>query len=156
MRNIEIKARVRNLNAFITKAKCLSKKNGEIIKQDDTFFNVLQGRLKLRKFEDGDAELIYYERPDTEGPKLSSFEKVNITSESVEGLNSILKRALGTEVQVHADSVDDLGDFVELEVVLRDDQSPEDGQIIALDLMEKLEISNEDLMSGAYADLLNK
>lgn len=51
MRNIEIKAKIRNLSVLLERAKALSRTNGEIIKQNDTFYTVQKGRLKLRKFE---------------------------------------------------------------------------------------------------------
>lgn len=51
MRNVEIKANVRNFNNLLEKAKEVSGKDGEIIKQTDVFFHVKQGRLKLRQFE---------------------------------------------------------------------------------------------------------
>lgn len=51
MRNVEIKAKVRNLADLLLKAKSLSDTSCEKISQHDTFYNVSQGRLKLRKFE---------------------------------------------------------------------------------------------------------
>lgn len=42
-----------------------------------------------------------------------------------------------------------------LQVVLRDDQTSEDGERIASDLMEKLGVDKADLIAGAYTDLLN-
>ena len=48
-----------------------------------------------------------------------------------------------------------LGDFAELEVVLEDNQSVEDGQLIADDLMEKLGIEKTKLIKCAYMDLLD-
>lgn len=51
MRNIEIKAYARNLQAVIENVKSFSNSEGRIIQQHDTFFKVRQGRLKLRKFE---------------------------------------------------------------------------------------------------------
>ena len=56
---------------------------------------------------------------------------------------------------MHLDSVAGLGDFLELEVVLRSDQSPAEGQIIAADLMRRLGIHDSDLIATAYADMLS-
>jgi adenylate cyclase class IV len=51
LRNVEIKAKIRNLGDIVSKAKRLSNSEGTWIKQDDVFFSVPQGRLKLRTFE---------------------------------------------------------------------------------------------------------
>lgn len=51
MRNIEIKAKVDNPGNKISLIKQLTEENCTIIKQHDTFFQVPEGRLKLRKFE---------------------------------------------------------------------------------------------------------
>ena len=47
-----------------------------------------------------------------------------------------------------------VGDFLELEVMMKDGQPVEDGQRIATDLMAKLGIEENELISGAYMDLL--
>lgn len=46
--NVEIKAAVRNLKFLTERAKELSKSAGTLIRQQDTFFNAQNGRLKLR------------------------------------------------------------------------------------------------------------
>lgn len=51
MRNIEIKAKIDNPELKISRIVQLTKDNGIIMKQHDTFFKVAEGRLKLRKFE---------------------------------------------------------------------------------------------------------
>nr|XP_023011928.1 uncharacterized protein LOC111502156 [Leptinotarsa decemlineata] len=168
MRNVEIKAEVYNLDKLVELVKALAPQRHEIIIQKDTFYKVPNGRLKLRKFENGSGELIYYERPDTEGPKMCLYEKSSILPENLNSIHTTLEKALGTKIvvnkirqlfmvgqtRVHVDSVEDLGDFMELEVVLKDEQTSEEGEKIAFDIMEKLEISKENLISGAYADLL--
>ena len=45
----------------------------------ETAYAVIQGRLKLREFGDGTAELIYYERPDKAGPKTSKYTRTQIS-----------------------------------------------------------------------------
>ena len=47
-----------------------------------------------------------------------------------------------------------LGSFLELEVVLREGQSIEDGEKIASGLMELFGVLPESLIDGAYIDLL--
>ncbi|XP_017768028.1 PREDICTED: uncharacterized protein LOC108556418 [Nicrophorus vespilloides] len=170
MRNVEIKAKIRDMVKILAKAKELSGSEGVSIPQHDTFYKAPLGRLKLRRFETGNAELIYYDRPDAEGPSLSQFELHDVQAPNVNSLNNVLSKALGTigdvkkirqlfivgQTRIHVDKVENLGDFMELEVVLKQEQTLEDGQKIADDLMSKLEIEKEDLLSCAYTDLLNK
>ncbi|KAB0797300.1 hypothetical protein PPYR_08294 [Photinus pyralis] len=167
MRNVEIKAKVRNLHNLLVKAKLISESEGKVIPQVDQFYNSIQGRLKLRKFEDGSGELIYYDRPDDEGPKVSSYEKCAVDANLAE-LDRVLQCSLGSkgivkkvrhlfmigQTRLHVDIVEQLGNFMELEVVLNPEQSVEEGVAIANDLMEKLEIGKEDLLVGAYRDML--
>jgi len=61
---------------------------------------------------------------------------------------------LAGETRIHLDSVVGLGSFVELEVVLAPDQTPEDGHRVVRELMSALEIDQGDLIDCAYADLL--
>ncbi|XP_062348554.1 uncharacterized protein LOC134043836 [Cinclus cinclus] len=139
---------------------------GQVLLQTDTFFRVPRGRLKLRRTKDGCGELIFYERPDNAGPKLSSF-SITPTADP-EGLQAVLALALGVlgtvqkerllfllgQTRLHLDRVQGLGDFLELEVVLRPEQSVEDGQRLARELLREFGIEERDLISGAYLDLL--
>ncbi|XP_058684171.1 uncharacterized protein LOC131573859 isoform X4 [Poecile atricapillus] len=139
---------------------------GQVLIQTDTFFRVPRGRLKLRRMQDGRGQLIFYDRPDMAGPKLSSF-SISPTADP-EGLQVILSQALGTlgavrkerlllllgQTRLHLDQVQGLGDFLELEVVLRPEQSEQDGQRVAQELLQHLGVQEQDLISGAYLDLL--
>ncbi|XP_076578510.1 uncharacterized protein LOC143315000 isoform X2 [Chaetodon auriga] len=166
--NVEIKASVSDPAQFAQEAAQLSQSEGTIIRQHDTFFNCSQGRLKLRDFMNGSGQLIFYERPDTDGPKLSRY-SISPTSDPT-SLRAVLSDALGVkgevrkerrlfligQTRVHLDTVEGLGNYMELEVVMRPEQTVEEGQQVAEDLMEKLGVSKESLVTGAYMDLLLK
>jgi len=49
--------------------------------------------------------------------------------------------------------VEGLGEFAELEVVLGENRTVQEGEAIAERLMESLGISNDDRIEGAYLDL---
>ncbi|XP_031828759.2 uncharacterized protein LOC116425324 [Nomia melanderi] len=170
MRNIEIKAKVNNPEHLISLTKELTDSDCTIIKQHDTFFKVAEGRLKLRQFEDGSGELLYYIRSNTLGPKLCNYQKTSLNPDACTGIRNILSASNGCigivkktrklymigQTRVHIDEVEGLGTFMELEVVLEDEQDMETGEKIAQDLMAKLNIKNEDLIANAYIDLLLK
>lgn len=167
-RNIEIKARIASIEALMPKARALAQRDAELIAQDDTFFRVPHGRLKLREFADGSAELIHYHRADTVDAKLSDYRRV--TAPDAGALREALERALGLlgrvrkqrwlllagQTRIHLDRVEGLGEFVELEVVLRDDQTEGDGARIADQLMHELGLARAERIAGAYLDLLAK
>ena len=164
--NIEIKARARDFNAIRSRAKALSEDREQVIQQVDTFFNSEKGHLKLRELGRERAQLIYYERPDQGGPKRSDYHIFE--TGDPDNLRTTLSLALGTrgvvrktrylylagQTRIHLDDVIGLGQFIELEVVLRPDQSDAEGQTIALDLMSKLGVDKSDLLEGAYMDLI--
>jgi adenylate cyclase class IV len=56
--------------------------------------------------------------------------------------------------RIHLDRVEGLGDFLELEVVLRDGQTAEEGEAVAAQLLRELRIAPSQLVAGAYLDLL--
>ena len=164
--NIEIKARARDFGGLRSRAEALTDTPVQVIAQQDTFFSVPQGRLKLRERQPDPAQLIYYVRPDQGGPKRSDYQIFE--TRDAENLKLTLTRALGVrgvvrktrylyligQTRVHLDDVQGLGQFMELEVVLRPDQPDSDGQAIAEDLMSKLGVDRSDLLEGAYMDLL--
>jgi predicted adenylyl cyclase CyaB len=165
-RNIEIKARVESIDAVMPRARALAQHDAERIEQDDTFFRVPNGRLKLREFADGSAELIHYERADTAEAKLSDHRRVPVADAAA--LREALERALGVlgrvckqrwlllagQTRIHLDRVDGLGEFIELEVVLRDDQNEAEGARTADQLMHELGLAQAERIASAYLDLL--
>ncbi len=166
--NIEIKARVKNPESFLVFAVTLADKPQELIIQKDTFFQVPKGRLKLRDFGDGTGELIRYHRPDQPGPKISDY-AISSTDDPA-GLAEVLENSLPVigvvskkrtllwcgRTRIHLDDVEDLGWFMELEVVLKQGEDPNAGETEARRLMQDLGIGTEDLVEGAYLDLLRQ
>lgn len=165
-RNIEIKARIASVEALLPIAQALADGPSQAIAQDDTFFVCARGRLKLRDFGDGSGELIHYHRADTAGPKLSDYVRV-VTAEPA-ALREALTRAHGVlgrvrkqrllllagPTRIHLDRVEGLGDFLEIEVVLREDQTVAEGQAIADALLARLGVPESSRLAGAYLDML--
>ena len=165
-RNIEIKARVPSLDALLPRVRELADRGPELIAQDDTFFACASGRLKLRVFAPGHAELIAYTRPDASGPKASDYLITPVADP--ESLRATLSRALGGcgrvvkqrtlflvgRTRVHLDRVDGLGEFLELEVVLNDGEDETRGVAEAHALLRRLQVDASQLVAGAYVDLL--
>jgi len=166
--NIEIKAQARDFADIKSRAEKISDTPVEIIPQEDTFFNVPQGRLKLRVLAPDNAQLIFYTRPDQEGPKRSDYhiahtsdpENLKRVLELAYGIHGVVKKIrylyLVGQTRVHLDDVQGLGQFMELEVVMREGQGDAEGQGIAEDLMASLGVERSDLLEGAYMDLLEK
>jgi adenylate cyclase class IV len=59
------------------------------------------------------------------------------------------------QTRIHLDEVEDLGTFLELEVVLDEDQTTEEGAEIARKLMKDLDVADTTLIHQAYIDLLD-
>jgi predicted adenylyl cyclase CyaB len=164
--NIEIKARVEDIDVLRARAEALSDTPVKVIPQEDTFFNTEKGRLKLRVQTPDEGYLIYYERPDQDGPKRSDYHLAKTNEPG--NLKTALALALGVrgvvkktrylymvgQTRIHLDDVAGLGHFMELEVVMREGQSDAEGQVIAEDLMRKLGVQEEALIEGAYMDLI--
>jgi predicted adenylyl cyclase CyaB len=166
--NIEIKARVHDFESLQASAAQLSDAPCQTISQEDTFFKVPQGRLKLRELSSHYGQLIYYQRQDICGPKRSEYQIYE--TDDPAGLKIILAKAYGIrgviakirylymagQTRIHLDDVKGLGKFMELEVVLQPGQTDSEGQTIAESLMSKLGIEDIDLVDSAYMDMLEK
>jgi adenylate cyclase class IV len=164
--NVEIKAAVDDFTGVLAALATLSPGPGVSLTQEDTFFRCPGGRLKLRRLAAGAGELIHYERPDQAGPRASDY-SIAPTAEP-DRLRAVLAGAYGIigvvrkrrtvrmvgRTRVHLDEVEDLGRFVELEVVLEEGEPADRGVAEALRLMAALGIEEDRLVSHAYVDLL--
>lgn len=165
-RNIEIKARIDSVEALLPRARALADGEATLIEQDDHFYAAPNGRLKLRRFADGTAELIHYIRPD--GPQARASDYVRVPVVDAAAMHAALARACGElgrvtkrrwllmsgATRIHLDRVEALGDFMELEVVLAAGQSDASGRRRADTLMQQLQLAEADRVVGSYLDLL--
>ena len=164
--NIEIKARTTRINQI---RQYLLEKGAEfkgIDRQTDTYFNVFNGRLKLRQ---GNIEnsLIYYHRDNQPGPKQSDFELLPVNNGGE--LRSILDKAIGVRITVskkreiyyidnvkfHLDLLENLGEFVEIEATNMGSNLPVEKLREQCNFyMNQFEITEVDLVPESYSDLL--
>lgn len=134
--------------------------------QVDTYFRVPQGRLKVRK---GPIEnsLIYYERQDQPSAKRSTGKVAPLPAE--QDVAAVLATALGIlvevekkrriyfldQVKIHLDEVRGLGSFLEIEVMDPEYRfGEEELRRRCAELMARLGVSPDDLVSHSYSDLL--
>jgi predicted adenylyl cyclase CyaB len=164
--NIEIKARLQDRTAAEATAARLSGAAPEVIHQEDFFFNCDGARLKLRILASDHGELIRYERADVADIRRSRYLIARTADPQI--LLDILTQTLGRagvvkkaralyrvgQTRVHVDQVEGLGDFLELEVVLRPGQSDAEGELIAEQLLREFAIDKPQLVAVAYVDLL--
>lgn len=164
--NIEIKAKCSNapfIRNYLLSAKADFKGTDE---QTDTYFNVINGRLKLRE---GIIEnnLIYYERTNQAGPKQSHFNLVKV--EDAAGLKEVLEKSAGIKIIVkkkreiyyinnvkfHIDEVAGLGSFIEIEAGNRFEEIPKEKLQEQCDFyVKEFGINADDLIEVSYSDML--
>jgi len=169
--NIEIKFQVADLSAIESEAAKLANHGPELLVQTDTFFDVPSGRLKLRQFDDGKAELIAYLRSDSDSVRESKWSRHTIEStDAADALKETLAMVVPQTVtvhkrrtlyligqtRIHLDRVEQLGEFVELEVVLNSDQTDNEGTIVADELIAALGLESAERIAVSYSDLLQR
>ncbi|MBO9562485.1 MAG: class IV adenylate cyclase [Niastella sp.] len=164
--NIEIKAKTTNADKI---RQYLLNRGADfkgIDHQTDTYFNVPNGRLKLRQ---GNIEtnLIWYHRNNQPGPKQSDFLLTPVADANT--LKQTLTNALGIKVAVvkkreiyfignvkfHIDELEGLGAFVEIEASNKTEDLPVEKLQEQCEYYRKaFEIHDEDLLQYSYSDML--
>jgi adenylate cyclase, class 2 len=167
MPNIEIKAIYPELEKARKICQRLNARFVGVDRQIDTYFNVPNGRLKLRESSLSGAYLIPYVRPDKEGPKKSDYARVPV--DNAEHIKTLLSQLMGVDlvveksreiylvdnVRVHLDDVDGVGQFFEFEAVYEQDtrEQHEIEELKVRQLMKEFEISEESLQKTSYQQL---
>ncbi len=174
-RNLELKVRVSSAGLASVRAIAveISGQPSECQIQEDRYFEVPNGRLKLRTITEetgaSRAELIAYRRPNADGSRWSAYRIVPLTVDAANDLAAALEHVLPRlarvrkrrEVLIHAatrihlDEVEGLGCFVELETVM----STQSDDIVAGEhyrMIEALGLQTWPAEAGSYSDLLRR
>jgi predicted adenylyl cyclase CyaB len=161
-----MKAVLADRNAALAVAARLSASGPEIIHQEDIFFRCDGARVKLRIFAPDRGELIRYQRENVAAARCSRYSIARTSDPQI--LRDILTHTLGRlgtvkktrtlylvgQTRIHIDQVEGLGDFLELEVVLRPGQEEAEGKRIATELLREFGLGEQALIGDAYLDLL--
>jgi predicted adenylyl cyclase CyaB len=164
--NFEFKAAVKDIAAAEKKLLALEPNFIGEDQQKDTYYNVTNGRLKLREGNIENA-LIFYERPDTFEAKISKVilyphkpdDNLKDLLSMVHGIKVVVDKVrkiyFKDNVKFHFDQVKELGSFVEVEAI------DKDGTIGIEKLEEQcreyarlLDIKPENYIAVSYSDLL--
>ena len=165
MKNLELKAKCGCLDSVRRQLVDFKAEFRETVKQNDTYFNVPKGRLKLREINGSEAYLVYYERGNSAASCYSTYRLWNVTNQA--GFMEILTTVLGVKVivekqrelwlfgdtRIHLDRVMNLGEFVELETVIRN-QTEREAWMEHQSVKEAIGIMERDLIAESYSDLL--
>lgn len=162
--NLEFKAHYPSIEQGSLIASRFIKREPELLLQVDTYFNVREGRLKLREKDLDEAELIYYLRNDVKSDKFSDYSIVPV--HDVDGLKQLLARLWGVKVvvnkkrllylyenaRIHLDAVEGLGTFIEFEVLMTRGKSQ--ASRLMRRLREMFGIADDAVVAGSYSDLI--
>jgi adenylate cyclase class 2 len=133
--------------------------------QRDTYFEVSNGRLKLREETGAVPQLIAYERSNLAGQRESRYRIVEV--DQPDELLLVLSTVLGVKVviakerrlflwdgvRIHLDRVDGLGHFIEFEAAAHADSDLSHAEAQVVTLRRAFGIDSADVIGGSYCDL---
>ena len=165
-RNIEIKARIENVALLTPQVAELATEGSardragrhllQLRHRPPEAARVLERRRRadfLPASEPGGPKESFYLRSPTSSPE-TLRESLSLAYGQIGRIRKYRTLFLVGRTRVHLDRVEGLGHFLELEVMLVDDEPAEQGFAKRVELMDQLGIQPEQLIEGAYLDLL--
>ena len=163
--NIELKAYRPDSQKACETAKSLGGKQLHSGTETDTYFRVARGRLKIRQSEARGECLIYYERLNMPQLRTSRFDVVPLPpgaslveplSRALATLAVVTKQRAAFEIGpalINVDSLEGLGEFVELEVDAERAGGEDKARQIGERLKADFHITAPDMVPWSYVDL---
>lgn len=166
MRNIELKVILDDDKHVVKAVKKIGARFKLRMRQIDTYYKSKNGRLKIREINNKYFELIFYQRPDRLSSKISNYFLLKMKRDQTGIMKNILRVILGEKniirkvrnfwlyknTRIIIDNVAGLGNFLELETVMRKSglkyAHKEHNEIIKL-----LSLSKFKKVSKSYSDL---
>jgi predicted adenylyl cyclase CyaB len=160
--NLEIKARIPSLSDAENSARRLPAKWEGVLKQRDTYFAVPNGRLKLREIEGKQSELIFYDRPEADSQRWSTYTiyptsdpgRLLTVLQSAFTIRGIVEKErtlyLYENARIHLDAVRHLGSFLEFEVIVG--SSREQAGELMMELRAAFSITEATIIRCSYID----
>jgi len=167
---VELKARIRDVDEVRDRLLRLGARYVGKFHQTDTYFKVLEGRLKIRENEGQDhVDIVYYDRPDI--PEIKKSHVLLVRAQPPETAEKLLAQLFQIKVvvskireiytlegtRVHLDFLTELGTFIEFERPTKNEASEiRKSKSILTNLCKKLCIEKEQVEALSYSDLLIK
>ncbi|WKX93257.1 hypothetical protein Q1695_010916 [Nippostrongylus brasiliensis] len=164
--SIVLKARVDDIEQAENAIFDLTESLGTFFVQEDVYFNVPNGNLKLRIMHPNRCgQLIYNSLSNKSDHKLSESQVTEV--EDVLSIRATLSAALGErgtitkkrrvftmdDVRIYLDDVDQIGQFIDIAVTLNSSQS-DSCYARAKEIRERLNISEDAVVPVAYLDMM--
>lgn len=162
-RNYEIKCKLSDRKAVERIVNAVKSYSHSVEKQTDIYYKADTGRLKLRIINDTEGSLIFYDRGEKTGKRISKY-IISKTKDHKE-LDSILRKQfkilvvvtkkrdiyIRENVRVHIDSVKGLGRFLEIEIIYENLSKAKEQM---KELVSKFQLNENKFLKGSYSDLL--
>ncbi len=165
-RNIEVKVSLPDPTRARAAALALGARSRGAEVQTDRYYELAGGRrVKLRTREGGAAELIHYDRPESEGVRASDYQVTPVRDAEAgaclvpqaDAVAVVRKRRevlLLDNVRIHLDEVDGLGTFLELEAVVDPQHDDATCRRQVTELLGALGLGAAEPIRASYGELI--
>lgn len=163
--NLEIKCRLDNLSGVRKLLKESRSFKYSFEKQNDIYFKVKKGRLKLRIINNKTGNLIYYFRNEKSSEMKSGYiisatenfkELFKILSNQFEIFVTVKKKReifVKDNIRIHLDNVTELGKFMEIEIIYKNLES---AKVRMKEILNFIKPEIRSYINKSYSDLLIK